>query len=119
MRYDALESFHDRSQAVVTMERRMSATDARIHLGEPMRHVVETQEPVVVERGGVPHVLVISVDEYERLMAAQEDQEDWRDLVSQAREQVRADLGDPELTPPEEVLRQLRQERDEQRAALR
>jgi AMMECR1 domain-containing protein len=52
-------------------------------------------------------------------VAAQADQEDWRDLVSLAREQVRADLGDRELTPPEEVLRRVREERDEQLAGLR
>jgi PHD/YefM family antitoxin component YafN of YafNO toxin-antitoxin module len=42
-----------------------------------------------VARGGKPHAVVISVDEYERPMAAQADQEDWRDLVTQAREQCR------------------------------
>jgi prevent-host-death family protein len=81
--------------------------------------VVENQESVIVERSGEPHVVVISVDEYERLMAAQEEQADWRELVAQARAQVRADLGDRELTPPEEVLRQIREERDEQLAPLR
>lgn len=101
------------------MERRISATDARVHFGELMRHVVERQEAVIVERGGVPHVVVISVDEYERLMAAQADQQDWRDLVSQARERVRADLGARKLTPPEQVLRGIREERDEQLAPLR
>jgi prevent-host-death family protein len=101
------------------MERRISATDARIHFGELMRDVVEKKEHVVVERSGEPHVVVISVDEYARLRAAQEKQEDWRELVGQAREQVRADLDGRELTPPEEVLRQLREERDERLAALR
>jgi len=101
------------------MERKMSATEARIHFGELMRDVVERQEPVVVERGGKPHVVVISVDEYERLMATQEDQEDWRELVSQAREQVRADLGDRELAPPEAMVREMREERDEQLSGLR
>ena len=101
------------------MERKITATDARIHFGELMRDVVEKQEPIIVERSGKPHVVVISVDEYERLLAAQEDQEDWRELVSQARAQVRADLGNRELTPPEQMLRQIREERDEQLATLR
>ena len=101
------------------MQRRMSATDARIHFGELMRHVVEKQEPVIVEHSGKPHVVVISVDRYERLLAAQQEKQDWRDLVRQAREQVRADLGDRELTPPEKVLRRIREERDEQLVAMR
>jgi prevent-host-death family protein len=101
------------------MERKMSATDARIHFGELMRHVVEKQEPVIVEHSGKPHVVVISVDKYERLLAAQEKQEDWRELVDQAREQVRVDLGGRDLTPPEEVLREVRGRRDEQLTAVR
>ncbi len=51
------------------MERRMSATEAHIRFGELMRWVVESQEPVVVERQGQPHVVVLSVDAYERLLA--------------------------------------------------
>jgi len=101
------------------MKRRISATDARIHFGKLMRAVVEKEEPVVVERSGEPHVVVLSVDHYQRLIAAWEEQEDWRELVSQAREQVRADLGGRELTPPEDVLRQVREERNGQLAPLR
>jgi prevent-host-death family protein len=101
------------------MGRTMSATEARIHFGEVMRHVVERGEPVIVERGGKPHVVVIGVDEYERLLAERPGQIDWRELVRQARQQVRADLGERDLTPPEEVLRQTREERDEQLVALR
>jgi prevent-host-death family protein len=101
------------------MERTISATDARIHFGELMRRVVENQESVIVERSGEPHVVVISVDAYERLLAAQEEQEDWRALVTQARAQAGADLGDRELTPPEEVVRQIREERDEQLSPVR
>jgi len=97
----------------------MSATEARIHFGELMRRVVEKQELVVVEHSGKPHVVVLSVDKYRRLLAAQEEREDWRELVRQAREQVQADLGERELTPPEDVLREMREERDEQLVALR
>jgi prevent-host-death family protein len=101
------------------MGRTMSATDARVRFGEVMRHVVERGEPVIVERGGKPHVVVISVNEYERLLAERQGQTDWRELVRQARQQVRADLGERDLMPPEEVLRQTREERDEQLVALR
>ena len=101
------------------MERRVSATDARIRFGELMRDVVEKQEAVVVERSGEPHVVVISVDEYNRLLDAQQDRHDWRELVAASRERVKADLGGRALTPPEDVLRELREERDEQLASLR
>ncbi len=101
------------------MQRTMSATEARIHFGELMRHVVEHQEPVIVEHSGKPHVVVISVEKYERLLAAQKEGEDWRELVRQAREQIQADLGERDLTPPEEVLREMREERDARLAAVR
>ncbi len=101
------------------MQRTMSATEARIHFGELMRRVVEQQELVIVEHSGKPHVVVLSVDKYQQLLTAQEEREDWRDLVRQAREQVQADLGERELTPPEDVLCEMREERDEQLVALR
>ena len=50
---------------------------------------------------------------------AREEREDWRELVRRAREQVRADRGGRDLTPPEDVLREVRKEREEQLAAVR
>jgi prevent-host-death family protein len=101
------------------MKRTMSATEARIHFGELMRRVVEQQEPVIVEHSGKPHVVIVSVEEYERLQAAAETRERWQELVPQARAQVQADLGGRTLTPPEDVLREVREARDEQLTALR
>jgi len=99
------------------MERVVSATEARIHFGELMRQVVENQEPVIVERGGKSHVVVISIDEYERLLRGQQA-EDWKNVVAQARAQIQAELGERELPPPEEILRQIREERDAQLLAV-
>ena len=101
------------------MKHTISATEARIHFGELMRRVVEQQEPVIVEHSGKPHVVIVSVEEYERLQAEAEAREDWRELVPQARAQVRSDLGGRALTPPEDVLRELREARDDQLAPLR
>jgi len=54
------------------MERKVvSATHARIHFGEIMRHVVEREEPVIVERSGKPLVVVLSVEGYEKLTGRQ------------------------------------------------
>jgi prevent-host-death family protein len=101
------------------MERVVSATEARVHFGQLMRWVVESQRPVIVERGGKPHVVLLSVDRYESLLAEGQEQEDWRELVRQAREQIQAELGGRELPPPEEIVRQMREGRDEQLLALR
>jgi hypothetical protein len=72
-----------------------------------------------VERGGKPHVVVLSVDEYDRLLTGQQEQDDWRQLVRQAREQIQAELGGRELPPPEDVIRQMREERDARLLAMR
>ena len=99
------------------MRRVVSATEARIRFGELMRQVVENQEPVIVERGGKSHVVVISIAEYERLLRGQQA-EDWKALVAQARAQIQAELGERKLPPPEEILRQIREERDAQLLAV-
>ncbi len=101
------------------MGRTVSATEARIRFGEMMREAVERGEPIIVERDGTPHVVLLSMAEYERLLKAQQRQEDWRTLVNQARAQVEADLSGRELPPAEEVLRQVREERDARLMALR
>jgi prevent-host-death family protein len=97
------------------MKHTISATNARIHFGELMQRVVEHQEPVIVERSGTPYVVMIPVEKYERLQAEAETRENWRTLVPQARAQVRSDLGGRALTPPEDVLRALREAHDDQR----
>ena len=96
------------------MQNRISATDARIHFGKLMHHVVEKQEPIIVEHSGKPHVVVISIDRYDHLLKVQKGSENWREMVHQAREEVQISLGDRELPPPEEVLRKVREERDAQ-----
>ena len=94
------------------MGRVVSATEARVHFGELVRRVVETREPAIVERGGEPVVVVISVDEYESLLAAQEQRKDWKELVGRARTQILSELGEREMTTPEELIQQMREERD-------
>jgi prevent-host-death family protein len=101
------------------MGRVVTATEARIHFGELMREVIEHRRPIIVERGGKPQVVVLSVAEYERLLAAQPKQADWKELVRRAREQVQAELGERKLPPPEDMIREMREERDAQLMDLR
>jgi len=93
------------------MERVVSATEARIHFGELMRRITEDKETVIVQHSGKPHIVLLSEAEYRRLLAAQERRADWKELVQRSREQIRAELGERELTPPEEIIRQMREER--------
>jgi prevent-host-death family protein len=101
------------------MGRVITATEARIHFGELIHDVVEKQQAVIVERGGKPTVVVLSINEYENLLAGQAQREDWRILLAQAHERIRADLGDQQLPPPEDIIRKMREERDAQLMDLR
>jgi len=104
------------------MKRVVSATEARIRFGELMRRVVENQEPVIVERGGKPYVVVISVEEYNKLRAAQ-SKKAWRETLEEVLHlgaEIKARRKGQSLTPPpEEVIRELREERDAQLTGLR
>lgn len=100
------------------MVRVVSATQARIHFGELMRQAVEGQEPIIVERDGKSHVVILSVANYERLLDGQQ-RDSWRELVDEARAEIGSDLGGRELPPPEEILQQIREARDAQLLALR
>ncbi|HXF69256.1 MAG TPA: type II toxin-antitoxin system Phd/YefM family antitoxin [Thermoflexus sp.] len=102
------------------MPRVVSATQARIRLGELMRWAVETHEPITVERDGRPYVVILSVEAY-RQLAETQAHPNWQEVLNQIREfraYLRAWRGGKPLTPPEEVLRQLREERDAQLTGL-
>jgi len=101
------------------MKRVVTATEARIRFGELIRRVVENRESVIVERSGKPQAVVLSVSEYERLLEGQQDQNEWKSLVASARDQIRAELGNRKLMPPEKVIAEMREERDEQLIGLR
>jgi prevent-host-death family protein len=103
----------------VVVVRVLSATEAPINFGELMRAVVERQEAVIVERGGEAQVVVLSIAEYERLRAAEEHVGGWKAAVQRSREQMRRLLGDRPLPPPEDIIRQMREERSEHQLRLR
>ncbi len=102
------------------MTRVVSATQARIRFGELMRQVAETNEPITVERDGRPCVVVLSVEAYRRLKDAQA-RPPWQDVLSQVRD-FRAHLqvrrGGKPLPPPEEIIREIREERNAELTGL-
>jgi len=100
------------------MEHVVSATEARVRFGELMRRVVDSRRPIIVERDGKPHVVVVSVDQHEQLLLWQK-QGDWRETVQRARFLSQADLKGHRLPPPGQILAQMREERDGQLLAVR
>ena len=46
----------------------ISATQARVHFGEVIKKAYVNQEPVVVEKDGIPIVVILSFPHYEQLL---------------------------------------------------
>jgi prevent-host-death family protein len=84
-----------------------------------MRRVVETQEAVIVERGGKPQVVLLSIQEFQRLQARRPREDDWRVLLDELHAELHARLGDRQLPPAEDILQQVREERDAELDAMR
>ena len=101
------------------MEHVVSATEARVHFGEMMRRVVEGQEEIIVERSGKPQMVMISITEYERLKQNGGVESTWQEKVEKAWALVERDLQGRELPPADEIIRKMREERDEYLLALR
>lgn len=98
------------------MTRVVSATQARIRFGELIRWVMETHQPVTVERDGEPCVVVLSVEAYRRLQEGQVHSS-WQETLNQIRD-FRTRLAGRLSSPPEEVIREEREGRDARIADL-
>ena len=93
------------------MQKTISATQARIHFGEIMKQA--RIAPVIVERDGKAEVVVVSKKTYDRLVAAN-TQNDLQDKLEKLHNRIRIELAGRALPDPAELIRQGREERDEQ-----
>jgi len=93
------------------MNRTVTATEARVHFGELMRRA--KSGPVIVERDGKADVVVISKQEYDRLVE-NVPKPDWWSMVEELHAKLRVELAGRTLPDPAEIIRQGREERDEQ-----
>lgn len=98
----------------VRMETTVTATDARIHFGEMIRRVIEEQDTIIVERGGEPKLVMLSLLEYQRLQNAAQNQDAWLLRIEQLRTHVAAQIGNRDIPASEDIIQQMRDERDGQ-----
>jgi prevent-host-death family protein len=101
----------------VSIERVVNATEARVHFGDLLRRVKDG-DTIIVERGGVPQAVVISLPQYRRLSTSSQAGS-WRRLAQSARDLAREELKDRQAPTPEDMLEESRGERDEQLTDLR
>lgn len=94
---------------------RVTESEARQRFGELLRDVAEGQETVLIEKDGETQAVVISLDEYTRLREkVSSPGGDWKGQLDRVRERIAEELGDRPLPPAEDVIRRMREERDEQ-----
>ncbi len=103
------------------MEQRVSLWEAGRHFEALVRRVVSQKEPVLIEWEEGPPVVLLSYDEYLELRAAtrQPGQEEALQRLLKVGAAIRAARGGEPLPSPEEVLRELREERLAQLTGLR
>lgn len=93
---------------VVNRYSRVTATEARTHLGEIMRRA-ESGETLVVERGGEPVAVIISIEEFQRLTRGDEV-DPFEERLNQVRERYLREAQDVHYDV-EGSIRQMREER--------
>lgn len=90
-----------------------SATEARVHFGEVMRDVSERDEVVIVEHDGDPRIAIVSAERLASIRAQDRRvRPDWRRMLKEIHEQIRREGNVPLSPSPEEVIRQMREERN-------
>ena len=93
------------------MLKTISATKARINFGDVMKQAKIA--PVIVERGGKAEVVVISKKAYDQLIAAKAHA-DVQKRLAVLHAQIRTELAGRALPNLADVIRQGREDRDEQ-----
>ena len=103
------------------MEQNISATEARVHFGHWLRRVKEQNVTLIVEKGGRPEAVLLSMAAYGKLQEAQHVR-GGLDVLARAqalRETIRARRSGRPLTSPEDVIAEMREVRADELALVR
>jgi len=103
------------------MEHSISATEARVHFGQWLRRVKEQNMTLIVEKGGSPEAVLLSMAAYGKLQEAQHVGGSL-DVLARARalrETIQARRSGRPLPAPEDVIAAMREERTDELAPLR
>jgi PHD/YefM family antitoxin component YafN of YafNO toxin-antitoxin module len=92
------------------MERRIALGDER-QLQDSVRQAWERGDATIVEDGGRELAVIVPIDEYRRLMLRRMRLQDMQDEIRELHAMVLAELDDRELTPADEIIEQMREER--------
>jgi prevent-host-death family protein len=104
---------------------RVSATEVKNSWGKVVKRVLQRREPVLVESKGKPTVVILPADDYERLVSAQERESQKRqqllllDKAERMAQEVAAHYQQRPQPDSVEILREMREERDDDLMGLR
>jgi prevent-host-death family protein len=103
------------------MEQNISATEVRVHFGHWLRRVKEQDVTIIVEKGGRPEAVLLSMAAYGKLQEVQHLRGGF-DVLARARalrETIRARRNGRPLSTPEDVIAEMREERADELAPVR
>jgi prevent-host-death family protein len=104
---------------------RVSATEVKNAWGRVMQRVLQRREPALVESKGVPTVVILPADDYQRLIAERDAQVHMQQQLALLDEAERFAKGvatrysDRSLPDSVDILHEVREERDAQLMGLR
>lgn len=94
------------------MTKTISATEARVHLGEVLDQVERSGDHVIVERSGKPAAAIISMKDLEKLKERAFDPQEAIAKARALRERIAEYRHGEPLPDVAEEIRQMREERD-------
>ena len=100
------------------MERTVNATEAKTHFGKLMRRAVEGGETIIVERSGVPQIVIMPIGEYGRMKSGRK--QDAVEVVLQKIRNLKRTIHQRlaeegrELPDISDLINGLREERDDE-----
>jgi len=103
----------------------VSATEVKNLWGRVVRRVLQRREPALVESKGVPTVVILPADDYQQLVAERDAelrkqrQLALLDEAERFAQEVAARYADRPLPDSVEIIRQMREERDDELTGLR
>jgi prevent-host-death family protein len=104
---------------------RVSATEVKNSWGRVVRRVLQRRTPAMVESKGVPTVVILPADDYQRLITEQDadarkqQQLALLDEIERFAKEVAARYPDRPSPDSVEIIRQMREERDDELLGLR
>lgn len=104
---------------------RVSATEVKNSWGRVVKRVLQRREPALVESKGKPTVVIMPADDYERLVTEREAESNKRqqllllDEAERFAKEVAAHYTQDSHPDSTEIVRELREERDDRLMGLR